>query len=278
MDVARSLWILLTLCLCTTTTCSILKSRDKYLEENKPENETDPIRCPPPCIYKLLGLEIVDAGDWFLFDACICFQMMLQQVPSHLPTSIQALNLEHNPIRVIKNESFKGLIDLLVLDLENTDISTIEKNAFEGLTNLWILELGHNSLLSIDVLEESVFGIVPTFLPSLKVLRIGGSKFSLRPGSMETMKYFSPLKRLDLSSSSNKDICHLPDDAFEGLKLSIFSFDYCECETFNPKAFNFLSIKCNDGWQPSSWNTGFCFSRGYGIFPTFPREVDTQGE
>ena len=64
---------------------------------------------------------------------------------------LQELMICHNKeLRIIKNDTFSNLKQLLTLDLSNNCLENIEQNAFLSLHNLETLDLSNNQLTSLD--------------------------------------------------------------------------------------------------------------------------------
>ena len=78
-----------------------------------------------------------------------CKKAHLEKVPTDIPKSVQELYLGHNNINTIKNEDFKGLVNLTVLGLNNNKISHLEDSIFDDLQNMSILYLGQNFITSL---------------------------------------------------------------------------------------------------------------------------------
>lgn len=102
------------------------------------------------------------------------------------------LDLSHNAVAQITSKMFKDLFFLQILNLSNNTIDSIEDNAFLTLFNLHTLNLGHNKLRTI---EEHVFN----GLYILNKLSLNNNLLSFI--SEEAFKNCSDLKELDLSSN-----------------------------------------------------------------------------
>ncbi|XP_064091767.1 uncharacterized protein LOC135205297 [Macrobrachium nipponense] len=70
----------------------------------------------------------------------------------HLP-SLQHLNLHHNSIRRLIQDTFQGLNRVQYIDLDSNEISFLEVSAFQHLTSLAHLILSNNQLSSLATLD-----------------------------------------------------------------------------------------------------------------------------
>ncbi|CAG9134951.1 unnamed protein product [Plutella xylostella] len=102
------------------------------------------------------------------------------------------LDLSHNLVAGITTKMFKDLFFLQILNLSNNSIDHIEDNAFSPLFNLHTLNLGNNKLLTIE-------GHVFNGLYILNKLSLNNNKLSFI--SEQAFKNCSDLKELDLSSN-----------------------------------------------------------------------------
>lgn len=75
-----------------------------------------------------------------------CSKKGLGKVPSDVPVNASVLLLDHNRIRVLKDEDFRRLDQLIVLDLSFNRINETGKDIFSGLQQLETLNLSYNPL------------------------------------------------------------------------------------------------------------------------------------
>jgi len=107
------------------------------------------------------------------------------------------LNLSHNSLTRIDARTFKDLIALHVLDLRNNSINFIEDNAFQTLYNLHTLNLAENKLRHISAqLFNGLFVLDKLTLNNNLVNKIDSLAF----------RNCSDLKDLDLSSNALSDV------------------------------------------------------------------------
>ncbi|CAH0399874.1 unnamed protein product [Chilo suppressalis] len=102
------------------------------------------------------------------------------------------LDLSHNTLSRVTRNMFKDLFFLQILNLNNNTIGSIEDNAFSPLFNLHTLNLGQNKL---HVIEDHVFN----GLFILNKLNLNNNVISYI--SENAFKNCSDLKELDLSSN-----------------------------------------------------------------------------
>nr|CAD7408686.1 unnamed protein product [Timema cristinae] len=130
----------------------------------------------------------------------------LQELPSHLESDIQKLNLSNNSITVMRNEGFvkAGAPNLRMIILSHNNMRAIEPGAFLGLPHLTFLDLSENKLthLSPETFEENV---------NLEVLNLRGNSLDL---SSDKPFLNAAIKSLDISSCG---ITSFPMKLLQGL-------------------------------------------------------------
>ena len=200
----------------------------------------------------------------------------LTQVPPNLPASIQQLNLMYNQIDELQDGAFMGLRNLEILVLTWNKLMRISSGAFEGLDNLVELDLRFNELTQVphnlpDTIQEldlsdnkiheiqdgvfmglrnlSALNLMSNKingigegslrgLSNLKTLDVSWMYLNLEHGSMNSLKG-TMMDKLDLS---HNPICDFPDGVFGGITMKHLVMAYCDCITFNPKAFTNMSL------------------------------------
>lgn len=105
-------------------------------------------------------------------------------------SSLQLLDLSHNQIITIGNNSFEALESLKVLNLSTNSIVDLEENTFQGLISLKSLDISRNKLKSI---RNQVF----TTLTSLQYLNISNNEIETL--NEITFNDLVSLQQLDLS-------------------------------------------------------------------------------
>jgi hypothetical protein len=78
-----------------------------------------------------------------------CSYLDLSDISLSLPISVQTLDLSHNAIRTLKNDSFSNYLRLSTIILSHNKLEDIELNAFSGLQMLTDIDLSYNNLKTI---------------------------------------------------------------------------------------------------------------------------------
>lgn len=107
------------------------------------------------------------------------------------------LNLSHNSLSHIEGNTFKDLFFLQILDLRNNSIQHIQDNAFLSLYNLHTLNLAENRLHNINAHHFNGLFV-------LSKLTLSGNK--LRSIDKQAFRNCSDLKELDLSSNNLDEV------------------------------------------------------------------------
>lgn len=162
---------------------------------------------------------------------------LIRTIPTNINkfTKLKKLNLSHNQIEIIKEDSFDSLISLEELYINNCYVSNIEEYAFKSLTNLKKLFLRGNKLTEIKrntfkslinleelylshniikVLEDDIF----TSLVNLKDLSL--SQNQIKEIKDDTFKSLIKLKKLYLTDN---DINYLPLSIIKFKSLQLIS-------------------------------------------------------
>jgi Leucine-rich repeat (LRR) protein len=158
------------------------------------------ILCPVGCECDTAGFSI------------LCSSKSLTAVPLIHLTDVRALLLSGNNIKLLKNDSFVSMTELIFLDISKCELRTIELGAFKWLTNLTVLFMHENYISEI------------------------------LPGTFENL---SSLKYFNLNSNTIK---HLNSAMFSGLgsfnglkKLTHLSMWYNEISEILPGTFGNMS-------------------------------------
>ncbi len=118
-----------------------------------------------------------------------CEKMGLHHIPALLSTTM-FLDLDHNQISFIQNNSFLNVPRLEILSLEDNRIMYINSEAFSHLPELRILRLGSNHLSSFprDLFQNNRY---------LQVLELSGNMFTAIPH--QAMTHLHNLEKLNMS-------------------------------------------------------------------------------
>ena len=127
--------------------------------------------------------------------------------PLHHKSVLELLDLSHDKLTKLNENSFSGLNRLLTLDLSFNDISAITNGAFSGIINLRVLDLSANA---ISTLRTSVFHK----LGNLHTLDLSSNFIS---GIDLHENLFSELNLLQTLDMSRNSITSLPDNVWNGL-------------------------------------------------------------
>nr|XP_017017649.1 leucine-rich repeat-containing protein 15-like [Drosophila kikkawai] len=120
---------------------------------------------------------------------------------------LEILDLQKNKIRVVFEDTFKGLSQLWMLCLNSNRLITLQENLFSPLPELSHLDLSDNN---INGLPEGIFANNP----KLQVICLrGGSFLSLSP------KVLGPLKNLIFVDLSNNYLRNLQLPSSESIRL-----------------------------------------------------------
>ncbi|XP_050711081.1 leucine-rich repeats and immunoglobulin-like domains protein 1 isoform X7 [Eriocheir sinensis] len=135
----------------------------------------------------------------------------IREVPTSALTMLKKLtflNLNYNPINVLLEGAFDGLVMLERLSLYDNQIQHINDNAFKGIgRRLMRLNLGKNML-----------DYIPT-------------------------DTFHPLTNLEVLDLHENRITHIPDGAFEGLrKLDMLKLEHNQITTIQANVFSDLTV------------------------------------
>ena len=177
----------------------------------------------------------------------LCNNGRLPDLPLGLPYSTEELQLNHNHIQTLRNNSLLHYSSLHTLSLAGNHLEKIEANAFGGLHTLQILNLAENELhvgyqdtshallqlpqlrvldLSQNELEDNmVFHLVQN-LPSLQYLNL--SRNLMQRLDESSFEGLPQLRELDLHSNMLFEI----DGAFSGnpkLQRLNLAFNYLPC-------------------------------------------------
>ncbi|XP_051551401.1 asporin-like [Myxocyprinus asiaticus] len=134
---------------------------------------------------------VSDCPEW-----CRCSKRVLQcsdqgltKVPKDIPANTVLIDLQNNDITEIKEDDFKGLVNLYALFLLNNQISKVHPKAFRNMDKLKILHLSYNELTQI-----------PDNLPKgIQSLRLHDNKISRIPKG--AFKGMQDLNVLELSAN-----------------------------------------------------------------------------
>uniref|UniRef100_A0A8C8RMN1 Uncharacterized protein n=1 Tax=Pelusios castaneus TaxID=367368 RepID=A0A8C8RMN1_9SAUR len=85
-------------------------------------------------------------GKWSIGMKVLCYGKNLSEVPSHLPTSVNSLDLCKNRILKLRESDFRNLSLLQFLNVSQNQIHLIEDGTFTHASNLKLLNLTSNNL------------------------------------------------------------------------------------------------------------------------------------
>ncbi|XP_071850729.1 uncharacterized protein [Apostichopus japonicus] len=191
-------------------------------------------------------------------------------------TSVESLNLSHNRLVVVKDDTLRGLSSLNILDLSFNKISMFSLNICQYLQNLESLDLADNGLVfftGTNVYHKSLkylrltnnylvnfnsayfYGFTSlrsvvlshnniSNLPinwfnknSSSVVSLGLKNNSIEDISSPFFSYFPNVEEIDLSGNLIKSIAD-PDLFNQNVKLSALSLEYNKIESINPNLFS----------------------------------------
>lgn len=112
---------------------------------------------------------------------------------------------DHNAIKKINNENFKGLVDLKQIDLHHNFITSIESEAFNGLVNLDKITLNVNRLRSLDEkLFNHLINLEYIFLNNNPITSLNDAHFDKNVNLDYVVMDFMKLKQLSPTMFDNK--------------------------------------------------------------------------
>ncbi|XP_030840833.1 LOW QUALITY PROTEIN: toll-like receptor 3 [Strongylocentrotus purpuratus] len=139
-----------------------------------------------------------------------CRHKDLRTIPTGFPATVETLLLSYNSIRVITNESFHGLVNLVTLELHHNSISKLRSVFFKDQEKLRYLSLHHNQIgkLPNDVFEH---------VQDLEVLDLSymNNGFTSLPVALTGLLN---LRVLDFSSNRLQSAGFTPDATFPALQ------------------------------------------------------------
>ncbi|XP_064635243.1 leucine-rich repeat-containing protein 15-like [Lineus longissimus] len=188
------------------------------------------------------------------------------------PENLTELSLFGNQIRVLTNETFKGLRKLLKLDLRFNQISSIPDGSFKDLESLSILMLDNNKLLSVtngtfkglrnladlELIRNKIHSVADNSFGDLKKLL----KLNLMENKIGviTGRIFNGLKKLRNLYLSYNQITWITPGSFEGLdNLSKLGMNYNKIGHLTNGMFRGLG---NLHWLGLSSNSLYCVEDG----------------
>ncbi|XP_034666777.1 uncharacterized protein LOC117900497 [Drosophila subobscura] len=161
-----------------------------------------------------------------------CIDRHLIQIPEHIDTNTQVLDMSGNKLQTLSNEQFirANLLNLQKLYLRNCKIGEIERETFKGLTNLVELDLSHNLLVTVPSLALGyISSLRELTLASNHIHKIESQAFGNTPS----------LHKLDLSHC---DIQTISAQAFSGLQgLTLLRLNGNKLSELLPKTIETLS-------------------------------------
>ncbi|CAL8095521.1 unnamed protein product [Calicophoron daubneyi] len=177
-----------------------------------------------------------------------CTHARLTEVPLIIHRNTLELDLSHNLIEVLHEDSFNRLHGLRKLTLSHNKIYKITERAFLPVAqSLTFLDLGHNQLMSTRVTSFPVTALAP--LTHLTDLYLSNNPIGLLPSGF--LRYLGAnLTHLEISSSSLE--MQIQDGAFRGLARlhhlnlahNIFSeFNEDSFDGLRPEQFSRISLQ-----------------------------------
>ncbi|CAG2235430.1 DCN [Mytilus edulis] len=167
-----------------------------------------------------------------LYRTADCTSRGLISVPKDLPRDIISLDLKHNEIETLPNNTFARYSMLLTIILDNNRLSVIETGAFSGIKRLLNLSMEENTV------NFKEFNTNETFrsLKSLELLDIRQNLETMK--SLVTYPYLGHLTNLiylyiDLTDNPNFTMM----DVKKLTKLKVIRFEHCILTVFKNITF-----------------------------------------
>ncbi|XP_045128583.1 leucine-rich repeat-containing protein 4C-like isoform X6 [Portunus trituberculatus] len=151
---------------------------------------------------------------------------------SALGGTLLTLDLANNKIREVPTRALGMLKKLTFLNLNYNPISVLNEGAFDGLVMLERLSLYDNHITHIN--DNAFKGI------GRKLMRLNLGKNKLKYIPTDT---FHPLTNLEVLDLHENRISQIPDGAFEGLrKLDMLKLEHNEIKTIQANVFSDLTV------------------------------------
>ncbi|XP_052103484.1 asporin-like [Mytilus californianus] len=167
-----------------------------------------------------------------LYKTADCTSRGLMSVPKDLPIDMISLDLNHNEIRTLPNNTFERYSMLLTIILDNNKLSVIETDAFSGIKRLLNLSMEKNTVNFTEFNTNETF----RSLKSLELLNIR-QNWKIMESSW-TYPYLGHLTNLiylyiDLTNNPNFTLM----DVKKLTKLKIIRFEHCYLTAFKNITF-----------------------------------------
>ncbi|CAG2199056.1 GPR48 [Mytilus edulis] len=184
-------------------------------------------------VFSLLSLTKSDRFNCLvLYRTADCTNRGLTSVPNDLPRYIISLDLNHNEIETLPNNTFKRYSMLLTIILDNNRLSVIETGAFSGIKRLLNLSIENNTV------NFTEFNTNETFR-SLKSLELFNIRQNLK--TMEASWTYPYLGHLINLIYLYIDLTVNPNFTLVGVnkltKLKIIRFEHCYLAEFKNTTF-----------------------------------------
>ena len=73
-----------------------------------------------------------------------CSAARLKHVPDRIPSGVRVIDLSHNKLKELQNDSFVNCVEVKKLVVSNNEISVIRNSMLRGMPNLEMFEMEHN--------------------------------------------------------------------------------------------------------------------------------------
>lgn len=133
-----------------------------------------------------------------------CMKLELTEIPKHIPSHINVLDLRFNNIKEIPPGSFKNLQHLTSLLLNNNAITTLRNGAFDGLYNLQNLYLYKNRIKHIEPnVFQNLNRLERIYLQNNEIENFEAGTFSNLPSLERLNLYYNKIQKVPYGAFNN---------------------------------------------------------------------------
>ncbi|XP_020709521.2 insulin-like growth factor-binding protein complex acid labile subunit [Athalia rosae] len=148
---------------------------------------------------RLIDVEVDALGRLEVLDDLDVSGNFLTEVPKSLPGSLTSLNLDRNPIKILRFNDLQGLWNLRSLSLRKNSVTEIQEGAFGQLLALEVLDISDNPIKELPA--NTLNG--PPCLNILRMSGLGSLRWNQREQGDMTFPVPAPERLADLDVSGS---------------------------------------------------------------------------